>query len=113
MIVTDANVPSAESVKAYVDANVPAIADNSGATSGYVDVGNMRIQWGNQTYTGGQMLVTMPAAFANTTFSVVAQTMYDPGNASTTGGARGASPQIRFGCISLIMDLLWVITVIL
>lgn len=39
----------------------------SGA-SGYVDIGAMRIQWGQSTTSGAALVVTFPAPFANTTY---------------------------------------------
>jgi len=64
---SSSNVPSAESVKAYVDA-LPAINDTN-ASSGYIDIGNVRIQWGIATGPGTQM-VTLPQPFASTNYSV-------------------------------------------
>lgn len=44
------------------------ISVNDQVTSGYFDVGNMRMMWGVATSTGVQQTVTLPAAFANTSW---------------------------------------------
>jgi hypothetical protein len=44
------------------------------ASSGYFDIGNMRIQWG-ELASSTTNTVSLPAAFANTTYSVIAQNM--------------------------------------
>ena len=38
---------------------------------GYMDIGNMRMQWGVTTVASFAETITMPASFANTSYSVV------------------------------------------
>jgi tetrahydromethanopterin S-methyltransferase subunit B len=83
------------------------VAVNDQAASGYFDVGTMRMQWG--THNDGNVdttTVTLPVAFANTAYSVVATsntsagslsteskttTTFDIDRASTTTGAQNYS----------------------
>ncbi len=45
---------------------------NDQASSGYFDIGTMRIQWGRITYTQDDpTAMTLPAPFANTPYSVM------------------------------------------
>ena len=83
------------------------VAVNDQAASGYIDIGTMRMQWG--THNDGNVdttTVTLPVAFANTAYSVVATsntsagslsteskttTAFDIDRASTTTGAQNYS----------------------
>jgi hypothetical protein len=51
-----------------------AIAINDQATDGYVDIGNMRIQWGIAGSASGLRTVTLPAPFRDTGYTVTANT---------------------------------------
>lgn len=45
---------------------------NDSLSSGYFDIGNMRIQWGSVTNgVGGSQSITLPVPFANNTYSIV------------------------------------------
>jgi len=46
-----------------------SITVNDQAASGYIDIGSMRIQWGIATASGLNN-ITLPAPFANTSYSV-------------------------------------------
>lgn len=48
-----------------------ATAVNDQAASGYIDIGNMRMQWGRNT-GAGNLIVTLPALFANANYVVTA-----------------------------------------
>ena len=41
------------------------------AASGYMDIGEMRIQWGRGFPSSGILNITFPAAFADTSYSIV------------------------------------------
>jgi len=45
----------------------PSVIDDQGA-SGYIDIGTVRMQWGQSTATGA--VVSFPAAFADTTYAL-------------------------------------------
>jgi len=48
---------------------------NDQTSSGYFDIGDMRIQWGIDTQpTSEERIITLAAAFANTSYSVVLTT---------------------------------------
>jgi len=50
---------------------VGTLPANDQSAAGYFDIGNMRIQWGTATgSSGGSVVVTLPAPFANTSYSV-------------------------------------------
>ena len=49
-----------------------ATAVNDQTTSGYMDIGTMRMQWGSQAGAAGARTVILPAPFANNTYNVVA-----------------------------------------
>ena len=51
--------------------NSDDVAVNDQATSGYIDIGNTRIQWGLDNQTGAGRTVTFPQPFANTSYSFV------------------------------------------
>ena len=58
---------------------------NDQASSGYIDIGTMRMQWGtDDTGVAGTRTITLPAPFANTTYSVVSEVSR---TASPTGKA--------------------------
>lgn len=42
---------------------------NDEGSSGYIDIGSVRYQWGTQT-GGGTVTITLPAPFANDTYSI-------------------------------------------
>jgi hypothetical protein len=69
---TAGQVLQATSTTAAAWATLPAaVAINDQAASGYVDIGNMRIQWGRNTQdTTAERTVTLPVAFANTSYTV-------------------------------------------
>ncbi len=51
--------------------NTDDIAVNDQTASGYMDIGDMRIQWGQHVQTGSSFnTITLPAPFANNTYSV-------------------------------------------
>jgi len=50
------------------DGNIDTSGDH--ASSGYFDIGTMRIQWGIVGTSAGAKTVTLPALFANTSYSV-------------------------------------------
>jgi hypothetical protein len=51
-----------------------AVAINDQATDGYVDIGNMRIQWGIAGTASGLRTITLPAPFRDANYSVTANT---------------------------------------
>jgi hypothetical protein len=53
---TNSNVPSAESVKALVDNTVPAMIEHPSLDIRYIDIGDVRMQWGVLTVTGSTNL---------------------------------------------------------
>ena len=57
---------------------------NDQSISGYVDIGNMRIQWGSDNGGAATRTITFPVAFANTSFVFVATPK--SGSAATTTG---------------------------
>ncbi len=57
---------------------------NDQASSGYMDIGDMRIQWGVvPAGVAGQKTVTLPTAFANNTYSITLTTEYNGTNQVT------------------------------
>ncbi len=53
---SSSNVPSAESVKALVDDTVQAMVEHPSLNIRYIDIGDVRIQWGQLTVTGSASL---------------------------------------------------------
>jgi hypothetical protein len=51
-----------------------AIAINDQSADGYVDIGNMRIQWGIAPTASALRTITLPAPFKNTSYTVTANT---------------------------------------
>lgn len=72
-----------QQIATYSVVNTTDVAVNDQSTSGYFDVGAMRIQWGRvASYSGTIENVNMPAPFANAFYHVSANSMYDPGGAT-------------------------------
>ncbi len=53
---SSSNVPSAESVKALMDNTVQAMVEHPSLEIRYIDIGDIRIQWGHLTVTGSATL---------------------------------------------------------
>jgi hypothetical protein len=106
---TTGQVLQATSTAAAAWATLPAaVAINDQTTSGYVDIGNMRIQWGiNTQVTTAERTITLPAAFANTNYSVVLTT--DNGTAALAFAPRvgtvGSKTTTNFRARMALLDL--------
>jgi len=62
---------AAPTFRALVGADIPTVVNGTNANSGYyVDIGNIRIQWGELQNTATQVSFTFPAYFANTTYGI-------------------------------------------
>jgi len=60
-------------VATIVSGDVPA---NDNSAAGYMDIGNMRMQWGNDASGGGARAISLPAPFADATYSVTVTPQY-------------------------------------
>jgi hypothetical protein len=47
---------------------------NDQSTSGFIDIGNTRIQWGVASSASGLRTITLPAAFQNANYTITANT---------------------------------------
>lgn len=65
----------------------PALTSNDQSASGYFDLGNMRIQWGTFTQGSGVANITLPAAFANTSYTLTGNVQSVTPTTSTYGTA--------------------------
>ena len=79
-------LPGANIITTTISASDIPVNDQS--TSGYMDIGNMRIQWGQETYGGAVDQVTLPAPFKDATYAVTTNSNYNPGGAVVWSSAR-------------------------
>lgn len=93
---TDSNVPSAESVKAYID----GLNNVTTGSSGYLDIGNVRIQWGIQPGAASSLrTITFPQPFANNNYTITGNVM-----STNSGGvfSLGLNPLTVNECIAAV-----------
>lgn len=64
----DIRVVGVKAQKTVINTVDTAVTDQS--ASGYMDIGTMRMQWGTGTTSGGQVTVTLPAAFSSNAYSI-------------------------------------------
>ena len=72
-----------------------AVTVNDQAASGYLDVGGVRQCWGTATTTAGTANITLPAAFTNATYSVVATGTNGGGYTLRTDGRTTTTFQVQ------------------
>jgi hypothetical protein len=90
-------------------AAVTTTATNDQSATGYFDIGNMRMQWG--THNDGNVdttTVTLPAAFANTNYSVVATSNTSAGSLDTESKTTTAFDIDRASTTTTVQDYSWI-----
>jgi hypothetical protein len=86
--------------------NIAGVEVNDQAASGFSDTGSTRTQWGETSNTGTlEEAVTFPAAFANTTYVVVASV-----NGSATALVALVSGKSTTGFYCTVRDMLGALT---